>query len=57
MIPFPFFGRLMGRYTDDELGNLKRLVEAGESLSTFQNDISPSGCDGRSETRTQREPS
>jgi uncharacterized protein YndB with AHSA1/START domain len=30
MIPFPFFGRLMGRYMDDELGNLKRLVEAGE---------------------------
>lgn len=29
-IPFPFFGPLMGRYMDDELGNLKRLVETGE---------------------------
>jgi uncharacterized protein YndB with AHSA1/START domain len=30
IVPFPFFGPLMGRYMDDELGNLKRLVEAGE---------------------------
>jgi uncharacterized protein YndB with AHSA1/START domain len=30
VLPFPFFGALMGRYMDDELGNLKRLVEAGE---------------------------
>jgi uncharacterized protein YndB with AHSA1/START domain len=29
VIPFPFFGPLMGRYMDDELGNLKRLVETG----------------------------
>jgi uncharacterized protein YndB with AHSA1/START domain len=30
LVPFPFFGRLMGRYMDDELGNLKALVESGE---------------------------
>jgi uncharacterized protein YndB with AHSA1/START domain len=30
VLPFPFFGPLMGRYMDDELGNLKRLVETGE---------------------------
>ena len=30
VLPFPFFGPLMGRYMDDELGNLKRLVDTGE---------------------------
>jgi uncharacterized protein YndB with AHSA1/START domain len=30
VLPFPFFGPLMGRYMDDELGNLKRLVESGQ---------------------------
>jgi uncharacterized protein YndB with AHSA1/START domain len=30
VLPFPFFGPLMGRYMDDELANLKRLVETGE---------------------------
>jgi uncharacterized protein YndB with AHSA1/START domain len=30
VLPFPFFGPLMGRYMDDELGNLKRLLESGE---------------------------
>ncbi|HXV35024.1 MAG TPA: SRPBCC family protein [Gaiellaceae bacterium] len=30
VLPFPFFGPLMGRYMDDELGNLKSLVESGE---------------------------
>lgn len=28
VIPFPFFGPLMGRYMVDELGRLKRLVES-----------------------------
>lgn len=27
LVPFPFFGALMGRYMDDELGRLKDLVE------------------------------
>jgi hypothetical protein len=26
-LPFPFFGALMGRYMDDELGRLGELVE------------------------------
>jgi uncharacterized protein YndB with AHSA1/START domain len=29
VLPFPFFGPLMGRYMDDELGRLKTLVESG----------------------------
>ncbi len=28
VVPFPFFGPLMGRYMEDELGRLKRLVES-----------------------------
>jgi uncharacterized protein YndB with AHSA1/START domain len=28
VLPFPFFGALMGRYMDDELGRLKKLVES-----------------------------
>jgi uncharacterized protein YndB with AHSA1/START domain len=27
VVPFPFFGALMGRYMDDELGRLRDLVE------------------------------
>lgn len=28
VVPFPFFGPLMGRYMDDELGRLQELVES-----------------------------